>query len=333
MLYNYLKNLEWNRPEAFWLLLILPVILIAVYRKKKAVLSVSTATPFHESGYKQKLQKIPGILQWISLVCIIFALAQPRTYIKMQLQNTEGIDIVLCLDISGSMNAMDLKPDRLNAAKTMAAEFVRNRVSDRIGFVSFAAEAFTNCPITGNYDFLLNSIYESKTGFLNNGTHIGEGLGTAVSGLEKTRAKSKVVILLTDGMNDPNEQDVSPEAAKQLAKELKIKVYTIGVGTEGMAPTPEIDVNGNRIVVMRPVRIDEVLLQSIAKETGGKYFRAQDNEALHNIYTEINQLEKVKLDVTAFSKYTERFQPFIMASIACLLLGLLLSYSILRVFP
>jgi Ca-activated chloride channel homolog len=333
MLYNFLKQFEFNRPEALWLLLLIPIMALLAYRNKAASLSVSNVSSYYEHKGKLILSRLPKLLQLLTIALIITALAQPRTFKKYEINNTEGIDIVICLDISGSMNAMDLTPDRLSAAKTMAADFVQHRNNDRIGLVTFSAEAFTNCPITNNYDFLLTTITSLERGLLKDGTHIGEGLGTAVSGLEKSTAKSKVVVLLTDGVNDPNEQDVSPESAKELAKKFNVKVYTIGVGTEGMAPTPDFDVAGNRTIVMRPVRIDEPLLQNIAKETGGKYYRAKDNDGLKSIYAEIDRLEKVKIDATSFIKYTDHFQPFIIAAIACLFISLLLSYTVLRVFP
>jgi Ca-activated chloride channel homolog len=333
MLYNFLLQFEFNRLEVLWLLLVLPVLLLFTYKNKAAGFSVSDTAGYYEHKGRLIWAGLPKWLQLLSVAAIILALAQPRTFKKYTLNNTEGIDIVVCLDISGSMNAMDLKPNRLSAAKDMAAEFVRNRNNDRIGLVTFSAEAFTNCPITNHYDFLLNTIASLERGLLKDGTHIGEGLGTAVSGLEKSTAKSKVVILLTDGVNDPNEQDVSPESAKELAKNFKVKVYTIGVGTEGMAPTPDFDAAGNSTIVMRQVRIDEPLLQNIAKETGGKYYRAKDNDGLKKIYEEIDQLEKVKIDATSFVKYTEHFQPFIIVAIACLFISLLLSYTVLRVFP
>jgi Ca-activated chloride channel homolog len=333
MLYNYLDKYHFEHVWLLWFLLLLPLIVILTYKKKKAHLKVSNVAHYYQEGKKKLFFGIPKFLQLLSLGFTIVALAQPRSYKNLDVNNTEGIDIVICVDISGSMNAMDLTPDRLEAAKEVAINFVNNRVSDRIGFVTFSAEAFTNCPITNNYDFLLKSIYETKSGMLKDGTHIGEGLGTAVSGLEKSKAKSKIVILLTDGINDPNAQDVSPESAKELAKKFKIKVYTIGVGTMGSAPTPSLDAAGNRTIINSPVKIDEGLLKNIAKETGGKYYRATDNESLKNIYAEIDKLEKVKIDATNFSKYTEHFQPFILIAISALFLSLLLSYTVHRVFP
>lgn len=324
MLYNYLDKYHFEHSWVLWLLLVIPLIIVFTYKKKKAHLKVSNVTHYYQEGKKKLLFGLPKFLQLISLGFTIIALAQPRSYKNLQINNTEGIDIVICMDISGSMGEQDLRPNRLEAAKEVAIDFVNNRINDRIGFVTFAADAFTNCPITTNYNFLLNSI--SQTTFAppeRDATHIGEGLGIAVSGLEKSKAKSKIVIFLTDGVNDPNDQNVGPEAGKELAKKFGVKVYSIGIGENDNITKSAI----------KKFRVDETLLKIIAKETGGKYYRATDNESLKNIYAEIDKLEKVKIDATNFSKYTEHFQPFVLIAIGALFLSLLLSYTVYRVFP
>jgi Ca-activated chloride channel homolog len=324
MLYKYLHQYQFDYPWVLWLLLLLPLIVLLTYRKKKAHLKVSNVAHYYQEGKKKLLFGLPKFLQLISLGFIIIALAQPRTYKKFDVNNTEGIDIVICMDISGSMAEQDLRPTRLEAAKAVAIDFVNNRSSDRIGLVTFAADAFTNCPITNNYDFLLNSI--SQTTFAppeRDATHIGEGLGIAVSGLEKSKAKSKIIIFLTDGVNDPNDQNVGPEAGKELAKKFGVKVYTIGIGESDNTTKSAI----------KKFKVDENLLKIIAKETGGNYYRATDNESLKSIYNEIDKLEKVKIEASNFTKYTEHFQPFILIALGCLFISLFLSYTVYRVFP
>jgi Ca-activated chloride channel homolog len=243
---------------------------------------------------------------------------------------------MLCLDVSGSMGAEDLQPTRLEAAKEVAAEFVRRRPNDRIGLVVFSAEAFTSCPVTTNHDFLIKIIYEVSGALLNvlqDGTHIGEGLASAASGLEKSNAKSKVIILLTDGVNDPNGQDVSPEEAKELAKAFGVKVYTIGAGVDGRAPIHKMLASGEVVQSYMDNAIDEKLLKVIAAETGGKFFRAKDNDGLKTIYDEIDKMEKVKIESTRFRKYQERFFPFVWLAAGLLLIEWVLRLTWLRKFP
>jgi Ca-activated chloride channel family protein len=269
----------------------------------------------------------------LACAAILTALARPRSFNDLELVNSEGIDIVLCIDISGSMNATDLTPTRLDAAKEVAASFIKNRKGDQVGLVVFSAEAFTPCPVTTHYEFLLQSIYDVRSGMLKDGTHIGEGLGTAVSGLEKSTAPSRVVILLTDGMNDPNAQDVSPDDAAELAKAMGVKVYTVGVGREGKATIQRTNASGQLVNMYVENNIDEKLLKKIATETGGKYFRATDNEGLQSIYNEIDQMEKRTVETTRFRKYTEHFYPFVWMALGLLLLEIILRYTVFRKFP
>jgi len=269
-------------------------------------------------------------LRLLALACIIVALAQPQTSNDEQQTEGEGIDIILCIDVSGSMTAQDFTPNRLEAAKKVASDFVDRRVADRIGIVIFSGESFTQCPLTTDHDVLKLQIDQIRNGLLEDGTAIGSGLATSVDRLRNSKAKSKIIILLTDGVN--NGGLIDPSTAKEIAKAYKIKVYTIGVGTEGVAPTPVSTPMG---IVMQneKVAIDEKLLQNISAETGGTYFRAKDNASLENIYTEIDKLEKSKVQITTFHRYTEKFYPFVFAAMALLLLEVLLKFTVFKKFP
>lgn len=266
----------------------------------------------------------------LAVVLIITAMARPQTKFEEQNIEGEGVDIVLCIDVSGSMTAQDLTPNRLEAAKTVAIDFVNKRITDRIGIVIFSGESFTQCPLTTDHRVLVSAIENIRNGLLEDGTAIGSGLGTSVDRLRSSKSKSKVVILLTDGEN--NGGLIDPETAKEIAKAFQIKVYTIGVGTDGYAPQP---VNTPMGVVMQngKVSIDEKLLKQIAGETGGKYFRAKDNNGLAGIYAEINQLERSKIEISNRVRFTEKFFPFIIAALAFLLLEVILKFTLFRKFP
>lgn len=335
MLYKLISHIEFEYPVVLWALALLPFLFFIALRysnKKESRLPVSS-TRQRLVTWKIYFRVTPLVLRFLALAAIITALARPRSFNDLEIVNSEGIDLVLCIDISGSMNAMDLSPTRLDAAKEVAASFIQKRKGDRIGLVVFSAEAFTPCPVTTHYEFLLQSVYEVRSGMLKDGTHIGEGLGTAVSGLEKSKSAGKVVILLTDGMNDPNEQDVSPDDASEVAKSLGVKVYTIGVGKEGRALVQRTDRSGNLVNMYVENSIDEVLLKKIAAETGGKYFRATDNAGLQTIYEEIDRIEKVPIESTRFRKYTERYFPFVWVALGLLFLELVLRYTVFRKFP
>lgn len=270
------------------------------------------------------------MLRLITLAFVITALARPQTKFEEQNAEGEGVDIVLCIDVSGSMTAQDLTPNRLEAAKSVAIDFVNKRITDRVGIVIFSGESFTQCPLTTDHPVLISAIENIRNGLLEDGTAIGSGLGTSVDRLRTSKSKSKVVILLTDGEN--NGGLIDPETAKEIAKAFQVKVYTIGVGTDGYAPQP---VNTPMGVVMQngKVSIDEKLLKEIASQTGGKYFRAKDNEGLIGIYDEINSLEKSKIEISTRTRYTEKFFPFIIAAMAFLLLEVLLGFTVFRKFP
>jgi Ca-activated chloride channel family protein len=267
------------------------------------------------------------VLRILSLVFLIVALARPQSSNVTENIDSDGIDIVLSLDVSGSMLAEDLKPNRIEAAKKVATGFVEKRPTDRIGLVIFSGESFTLCPITIDHNVLKQQIDGIKSGMLVDGTAIGEGLATAVDRVRKSNGKSKIIILLTDGVN--NIGKIGPELALEIAKAYKIRVYTIGVGTKGMAPYPTPTPMGIQMQ-MQEVQIDEPLLKKISAETGGKYYRATDNRSLASIYNDIDKLEKTKVEISSFKHYSELFFPFAMLAILCLALETLLRYSVFR---
>ncbi len=281
-------------------------------------------------SWKTGLRHLLFILRILAIVFIVTALARPQTMYEEQNAEGEGVDIVLCIDVSGSMTAQDLQPNRLEAAKNVAIDFVNKRLTDRIAVVIFSGESFTQCPLTTDHRVLISAIENIRNGLLEDGTAIGSGLGTSVDRLRESKSKSKVVILLTDGEN--NGGLIDPETAKEIAKAFQVKVYTIGVGTDGYAPQP---VNTPMGVIMQQgkVSIDEKLLKEIASETGGKYFRAKDNEGLAGIYTEINSLEKSKVEISTRTRYTEKYFPFVIAALALLFLEMLLKFTVFRKFP
>lgn len=293
---------------------------------------VSSLKSFRNTrSFKSNLRYIPLALRMLALAAIIAALARPQSHNDERNVEGEGIDIVLCLDVSGSMLAQDFHPNRLEAAKRVAVDFVHNRPADRIGLVIFAGESFTQCPVTSDHVVLESQILQIDGGFLVDGTAIGSGLTTSVDRLRSSEAKSKIVILLTDGEN--NGGLIDPKTAKEIAKSYNIKVYTIGIGSDGYANTPVQGPGGQVIMQQEKVNIDEGLLKEIASETGGKYFRAKDDQALAGIYGEIDQLEKTKLNITVTRRYTERFQPLVFLAIGFLLAELILRFTVFRQFP
>jgi len=281
-------------------------------------------------SWKNTFQNVPFIVRLLALCCIIMALARPQLKFEEQQSEGEGVDIVLCIDVSGSMTAQDFTPNRMEAAKKVAEDFINNRPDDRIGIVIFSGESFTQCPLTTDHYVLTSQIQQIRNGLLEDGTAIGSGLATSVDRLRNSKAKSKVIILLTDGIN--NGGLIDPATAKEIAKTFKIKVYTIGVGTDGYAPTPVSTPMG---IVMQneKVAIDEKLLRNIADETGGKYFRATDNQSLQSIYASIDRLEKSKVEIITFRRFTEKFYPFIFAAMALLLLEIILRFTLFKKFP
>lgn len=301
-------------------------------RKNEASLQVSDTRVYAHTpkSYKIYLLHAPFILRIFAFVMIILILARPQTTNNWQNTETEGIDIMLAIDISTSMLAEDLKPNRLEAAKEVAAEFINGRPNDNIGLTLFAAESFTQCPLTVDHGVLLNLFQNIKCGLIEDGTAVGMGIANAATRLKDSKAKSKVIILLTDGSN--NKGDISPLTAAEIAKSFGIRVYTIGVGTNGLAPYPYPTAAGVQYINM-PVEIDEATLTQIAETTDGNYFRATSTSKLKEVYQEIDKLEKTKLNVKAYSKRQENYQPFALILFLCILGEVLLRNSILKKIP
>jgi len=326
----------WANPEYFWLLLIIPV-LIAWYwfRQKNSnpELRFSGLNLFSGIPRSPKTWLIHGLfgLRMIALALIIVALARPQATSSKQNIHIEGIDIVMALDVSGSMLAQDFKPDRLEAAKEVAASFISKRPNDRVSLVIFSGEAFTQVPLTTDHNMIYDLFREVKSGMIEDGTAIGDGLATAVSRLKDSDAISKVIILLTDGVN--NSGSLDPLSAAELAKMFGIRAYTIGVGSMGYAPYPVQDQFGRMSLQQMEVQIDEELLQQIAALTGGQYFRATDNEGLVEVYDQIDKLEKSKIDIQEFRKKHEMFLPFALWALAIFILEITLRYLYFRQLP
>jgi len=329
------SDITFSHKEYLWfLLIIVPLTVWYIYRLKKMhpALHFSSSQAFRAIGsdLRVKLRHSVFVLRMIVVACIVVIIARPQSKNTWQTSSTEGIDIMLAMDISGSMLAEDFKPNRLEAAKDVAIEFISNRRSDRIGLVIFAGESFTQCPLTTDHAVLINLFKDIRSDLLSDGTAIGSGLATSVNRLKESNAVSKVIILLTDGVN--NRGSVAPLTAAEISRTFGIRVYTIGVGRQGMAPYPVQTAFGTQYRDME-VKIDEEVLKQIADITGGKYYRAEDKEALKAVYSEIDQLEKIKLQVTDYSKPEERFFWFAFIALLALLLELLLRLTIYKPMP
>jgi len=330
---SWFHGIEFAYPGFFWLFIIVPLMIGWYIWKNKVLqgtLSMSSTGGF--SSGKKNLYPIFRhygiVLRTLALSLLIVALARPQTALSWENETTEGIDIVIASDISGSMLSEDFVPNRLEAGKQIAIDFIRARPNDRIGLVIFSGESFTQCPLTIDHDVLINLFQCIQNGMIDDGTAIGMGLATAVNRLKDSEAKSKVVILLTDGVN--NTGSIPPITAAEIAKQFGIRVYTVGIGTNGSAPYPFKDQFGNIHYQNMPVQIDEATLTKISAITGGKYFRAHNNQELKGIYQQIDKLEKVKIAVTQFHKRTERFLPFAIAAILLLSLEFILSNTIFK---
>ena len=323
-------------PKLLWLLVI-PALLVLHYiylelAGRHPHLRVSTSVPWtlKRSPLMALLRHVPFVLRIFALSMVIVAIARPRSSEQMERVDTEGIDIILAMDVSTSMLARDLTPDRINASKDIAIEFIAQRPTDRMGIVVFAGESFTQCPLTTDRATLINLMKEVQTDIIEDGTAIGNGLATAVARMKDSDAKSRVVILLTDGVN--NRGEISPQMAAEIAKTYGIRVYTIGVGKEGMAPYPVMTPWGVEIQNVK-VEIDEALLSEIAESTGGRYFRATDNTKLAEIYSEINKMEKARTTVDSFPIYKELFGVYALMALLALMLELLLNWFVIRRLP
>lgn len=321
-------------PNILWLMAIIPLIVLyyIFVARRKASLTVSTIGGRRAPRpFRYWLRPLPIVLRMVAVALFIVALARPVNITEEHETTTDGIDIVMAMDISGSMLARDFTPDRLTSAKHLAAEFVANRRGDRIAVVAFAGEAFTQAPLTSDQAVVETMLSRLRSGVVEDGTAIGNGLATAVNRLRESGAKSKVVILLTDGVN--NRGQISPLMAAEIARDMGIKVYTIGVGTRGRAPYPAVDMFGNQTTVMADVEIDEELLREISSMTGGKYYRAVNDEALREIYAEINELETSKVQVTNYQTYEELFLMWVVLGLLCLGLEFVFDKVVLNHLP
>ncbi len=335
MILDYFNHITFAYPWLMWLFLLWPLLIFWYLRKHEglqaSILVSSVAKTKGLRSWKNTGRHLLFVFRLLSIACLIIALARPQTRNDEELVSGEGIDIVLCIDVSGSMLAQDFTPNRLEAAKEVAANFIASRLTDRIGIVIFSGESFTLCPLTTDQQVLRAQVYNIQSGLLEDGTAIGSGLATSVDRLRASQSKSKVAILLTDGEN--NGGQIPPITAKELAKAIGVKVYTIGVGTEGYAPVPMQSAGGAVTLQREKVNIDEKLLTQIANETGGKYYRAKDNESLKNIYGDIDKLEKSRIEVTALKRFNEKFFPFALAAAVLLFLELLFRLTVFKKFP
>lgn len=332
-----MTNVTFLNPEFFWLFLLIPVLVawqIWTRNQQSATLKMSSLKGFkHSKSLLAKLKSALFILRLVALSALIVAIARPRTVnISSQTKTTKGIDIVLSIDVSSSMLAKDLKPNRMEALKDVATEFIKSRPNDRIGLVLYAGESYTKVPVTSDKAVVIEGLQGVKfDNILQDGTAIGTGLATAINRLKDSKAKSKVIILLTDGVN--NSGTIEPETASDIAKEYGIKVYTIGLGSNGMAQYPySIAPNGDFIFRMMKVEIDEQLMKNIAQKTGGKYFRANSNAKLETIYEEINKLETTEIEELKFYDYDEKYRSFLIFAGVLLLLEVGLRNTVYRSF-
>lgn len=337
MLYDWIRHMDFGYPESFGLFALLPLLIwwyVNNNNRQQARIKVSTVRAFNERTWKNRFRHLPFVLRLLALTALIFALARPQKRNDQQQTEGEGIDIVLCMDVSGSMGSRDILPSRMEVAKAVAEEFVRSRPVDRIGLVIFSGESFTQCPVTTDRNTLITQIQhlESRR-YLKDGTVIGEGLATAVDRLSDSKGKSKVVILLTDGKEDPPETRlIDPLTALEIAKSKGVKVYAIGMGA---APSTVAENTGNISFKKNPMVdfLDEELLRKMADDTGGKFFRAKDKEGLQDVYRQIDKLEKSKVEVQSFKRYEERFMPFLLAALFFIFLEQLLHFTVFRKFP
>lgn len=333
---NIIHNIEFSSPYWLLLLAIIPLMLLYKYYSKRQEIAPMTFSTLESiSGlysWKEKAIKYLPILRYLALAALMLAMARPQQTLKEEVVKAEGIDIILAMDLSSSMLAKDFDPDRLTVSKEVAAKFVDKRVYDRIGLVVFAGDSFTQTPLTTDHNILKDFLANIECGMLDDGTAIGMGLATATNRLKNSKSKSKVIILLTDGVN--NAGYIKPLTAAEIAKEYDMKIYTIGVGTTGAALTPVNRRNDGKFVFgMSKVNIDEKLLSEISKMTGGRYFRATDEAMLNSIYDEIDQLEKTEMEVNVFKRYKDIFRIPLMLAFGLLLLEFILRQTILRTLP
>lgn len=335
MLYQWFQNITFANPEALGLLLMVPLLAFWYYDNVKSRQGSMLVTTTHFltdiRSFKTWFQHFPFVLRCIALACLIVALARPQHKFSEQQTEGEGIDIILCFDISGSMTEKDFVPNRLEASKEVAEAFVNERTGDRIGVVIFSRQSFTLCPLTTDKTTVLSQIANIKSGYLEDeGTSIGSGLATSVDRLKDQKTKSKIIILLTDGVDFGGL--IPPDIAKEMAKFYKIKIYTIGVGSEKEIDEQVQTPFGN-MTNRKKLEFNEGLLKNIAAETGGQYFHATDEQALRKIYASIDKLEKTHIKITAYDRFTEEFLPWLLAAIGLLFIEALLRYTVFKKFP
>ncbi|MEJ2615783.1 MAG: VWA domain-containing protein [Ignavibacteriaceae bacterium] len=329
------KDVSFAYPWVLYFLIIVPLMVVWYWfkgKQKQPSITYSSLSIFKSIAFswRERLRHIPIILRALAVALLIVALARPQNFSSGENIYTEGIDIAMVLDISGSMLAEDLKPNRIEAAKNVIKDFIEGRTSDRIGLVIFARDSFTQCPLTIDYSVLLNLLSQVKSGMIEDGTAIGNAIANGVNRLKDSKSKSKIIILLTDGVN--NSGEVDPVFAAQIARTYGIRIYTIGVGTKGEAPYPVQTPFGTRYQMI-PVEIDEAVLKQISEITGGEYFRATDNKTLKAIYDKIDKLEKSKVEITSYRNAKELFYPWLGAGLFLLVLEVGLSKSIFRRLP
>lgn len=335
MLTEWFQNIEFAYPWILGALLLLPIFIYEYIKRNNRQRASLLVTTTHflkgSANFKTALKHLPFVLRCLAVTCLIIALAKPRQKFTETQTSGEGIDIILCFDISGSMTEKDFNPDRLEASKQVASDFVRNRPGDEVGIVIFSNLSFTLCPLTTDHDAVLSQIANIESGYLQDeGTAIGSGLATSVDRLRNSKTKSKIIILLTDGVDFGG--TIPPDLALQMAKYYGIKIYTIGVGSEKDVDEV-VDSPLGPVVQHKKLQFNEPLLKKLADETGGQYFHATDNDALTKIYASISQLEKSKIDVTSYNRYTDKFLPFLIAAFAFLLIEIVLRYTVFKKFP
>ena len=337
MLYDWLKEIDFAQPLVFAQFAWIPILIwwyIKKYNKAQATIKFSTSQSFNVNSAKNRLRHLPFILRLLAIICLVLALARPQKRNNQEQTQGEGIDIVLCMDVSGSMGSRDILPSRLDVAKQVAEQFIRSRPVDRIGIVIFSGEAFSQVPLTTDKNTLITQIRSLEARrYLADGTVIGEGLATAVDRLSESSAKSKVIILLTDGKEDPPETRlIDPLTALEIAKSKGVRVYTIGMGA---GPSAIAELTPNKQAPKNPAVdfLDEDLLRRIGDQTGGKYFRARDKDALEGIYNQIDKLETSKVEIMSYKRYEERFLPFVLAALVFVIIELLLRFTLLKRFP
>ena len=335
MVYDWLRNIEFAYPYMFGAIIIIPFMVWWYLRnnsKRLPTVVVSTSHAFNVTTWRNRFFHLPFFLRMLAFGFLVIALARPQRKQQVQRSEGEGIDIMLCMDVSGSMGSTDIPPSRMDVAKEVAEEFVRSRPVDRIGLVIFSGESFTQCPLTNDRNTLISQIRSLENrALLKDGTIIGEGLATAVDHLSKGSSKSKIIILITDGKEDaPDTRLIDPLTALEIAKTKEVKVYTIGMGA---VASTIVEVTGPRAKNPEIDFIDEALLRKIATETGGIYFRARDRQGLIDTYKQIDELEKSKIEITTFNKVEERFLPFVLAALFLIFLEWVLRFTILRRFP